>query len=264
MTPHFRKALWTSLLMPWILGAGCSVTEVCDDGRDNDDDGLADCDDGDCSYNPYGYCEATEQACSGGDDEDDDGATDCEDEDCYDAPECEVGAGGLGGDSSSGGASSGGASSGGASSGGSTGGNNESGAAGEGGAGGSTTCPSPAQAQAGAGYISLGALGDFSDFTESSCQADDGGADIPLFYIAPRDGTLRVQSYSTNANADLSVRSDCGDPDSELPLACAADTPSGQQETLEVSVVAEQVIYIIVSGASAAAEDTAYLQLVLE
>lgn len=277
MTRHFCKALWTSLFIPWVLGAGCKTVEHCGDGIDNDDDDLIDCADFDCQdyYDADFYgCVTEESDCSDGVDEDYDSAVDCEDTDCSDDPDCEGdGSGGsenFGGGSSSGGApATGGTPASGGASGGSTGGRNESGAAGEGGEGsgggeGTSTCPTPIEAEEGAGYVDVGALADFSDFTASSCQADGSGADIPLFYVVPADGTLTVMTYSTYGDTDVSVRSDCDDPDSELPLACAADLGTGMQETIELSVDAEQTVFIIVSGANAAVVANAYLQVVLD
>jgi hypothetical protein len=50
----------------------------CADGRDNDGDGVFDCDDSDCS----GVCNQFEFQCSDGIDDDQDGLTDCQDSDC--------------------------------------------------------------------------------------------------------------------------------------------------------------------------------------
>jgi len=55
-------------------------SEICDDGIDNDGDGLLDCEDGDCVYN--GAC-VGETACDDGLDNDADGRTDCMDDDCW-------------------------------------------------------------------------------------------------------------------------------------------------------------------------------------
>ena len=53
--------------------------EVCDDGIDNDLDGLVDCEDDDCVGDPV--CVETE--CTDGLDDDSDGLIDCVDEDCF-------------------------------------------------------------------------------------------------------------------------------------------------------------------------------------
>ena len=58
--------------------------EVCDDGFDNDSDGLTDCEDGDCSTD--GSC--VELDCADGSDDDDDGLADCDDDDCWASSEC--------------------------------------------------------------------------------------------------------------------------------------------------------------------------------
>ncbi|MEQ1505522.1 MAG: integrin alpha, partial [Myxococcota bacterium] len=52
--------------------------ETCDDGVDQDCDGLVDCEDGDCSGPVCG-----EVACADGLDDDGDGTTDCDDDDCW-------------------------------------------------------------------------------------------------------------------------------------------------------------------------------------
>ncbi len=58
----------------------------CRNERDEDFDGLRDCDDPDCAADPR--CNAPPEVCAGGADEDVDGLTDCEDPDCAAAPEC--------------------------------------------------------------------------------------------------------------------------------------------------------------------------------
>ncbi|MCB9791674.1 MAG: putative metal-binding motif-containing protein [Alphaproteobacteria bacterium] len=55
--------------------------ETCDDGVDNDCDGLLDCEDGGCMGDPW----CVERDCEDGDDEDFDGLVDCLDEDCWTA-----------------------------------------------------------------------------------------------------------------------------------------------------------------------------------
>ena len=61
--------------------------EACDDGIDNDLDGLTDCDDPDCDFD---LACAVPEVCDDGLDNDLDGATDCADSDCSAAPECAV------------------------------------------------------------------------------------------------------------------------------------------------------------------------------
>ncbi|MGF1464572.1 MAG: MopE-related protein [Sandaracinaceae bacterium] len=61
--------------------------EDCDDGRDNDGDGLVDCDDPDCATDPS-CCRPLLEVCDDGRDQDCDGLVDCEDPDCVAAPDC--------------------------------------------------------------------------------------------------------------------------------------------------------------------------------
>ena len=58
----------------------------CDDGVDNDGDGLTDCADSDC--NGVGDCESPETTCDDGIDNDSDGVTDCDDANCYGVGTC--------------------------------------------------------------------------------------------------------------------------------------------------------------------------------
>lgn len=63
-----------------------SVETVCNDGRDDDGDGLADCADADCYEDPHCHAGGSEERndarCSDWVDNDGDGAVDCEDQDC--------------------------------------------------------------------------------------------------------------------------------------------------------------------------------------
>jgi hypothetical protein len=63
-----------------------STETSCNDGRDDDGDGLADCADADCFDSTYcqagGSEERTNESCSDWVDNDGDGAVDCEDDDC--------------------------------------------------------------------------------------------------------------------------------------------------------------------------------------
>jgi hypothetical protein len=63
-------------------GGGPACPEICDDGYDNDGDGLTDCDDPDC-FGP-----GCPEICSDGYDNDIDGFVDCDDPDCFGAPAC--------------------------------------------------------------------------------------------------------------------------------------------------------------------------------
>ena len=60
--------------------------EICNDSVDNDDDGLIDCNDPDCSKNSY--CIKPNEICTDGIDNDEDGFIDCEDTDCRNNREC--------------------------------------------------------------------------------------------------------------------------------------------------------------------------------
>lgn len=63
------------------VGCGSGTPpESCDDGADDDGDGLVDCDDLDCADDPI--CQAPPEVCTNGSDDDQDGFTDCEDQDC--------------------------------------------------------------------------------------------------------------------------------------------------------------------------------------
>jgi hypothetical protein len=70
--------------------ADTSSETQCSDGRDNDCDGLDDCNDPDCSNDAH-CCQPsamTEMSCSGGKDEDCDGQIDCADPDCSSSEAC--------------------------------------------------------------------------------------------------------------------------------------------------------------------------------
>jgi len=58
----------------------------CSDGRDNDGDGLVDCEDGDCATTHA----CLEEDCEDGLDNDSDGYGDCQDEDCWGGGVCPV------------------------------------------------------------------------------------------------------------------------------------------------------------------------------
>ncbi len=63
----------------------------CSDGRDEDCDGLTDCADPDCAFDPAcRMCAPRETNCSDGRDEDCDGLTDCADPDCAFDPACRM------------------------------------------------------------------------------------------------------------------------------------------------------------------------------
>ena len=104
-----RRGARLALLGLWVtggLGTGCELPNrptstvvgyetndlACDDGFDNDQDGLVDCEDPDCTYSSH-LCgeqiplspprflvpEATPRLCHDGIDNDDNGFTDCDD-----------------------------------------------------------------------------------------------------------------------------------------------------------------------------------------
>jgi hypothetical protein len=64
------------------------VPEVCNDGVDNDCDGLIDCADSDCSANPACAPICMPEVCNDGLDNDCDGFVDCADSDCSANPAC--------------------------------------------------------------------------------------------------------------------------------------------------------------------------------
>ncbi|MCA9612433.1 MAG: hypothetical protein H6721_32550 [Sandaracinus sp.] len=70
---------------------GCTTPQfleaTCDNRRDDDEDGLVDCDDPDCA--PSGLCENERERCLDGLDNDRDGRADCEVEACVAAGFCE-------------------------------------------------------------------------------------------------------------------------------------------------------------------------------
>lgn len=92
----FVSTSWFIVAVALVLsGVGCGgrsldykVGEIyCNDGLDDDGDGMTDCDDTDCSALPI--CSgAGEVRCRDGVDEDGDGLTDCEDPDCMSSPLC--------------------------------------------------------------------------------------------------------------------------------------------------------------------------------
>lgn len=63
------------------------VVETCDDGLDNDDDGLIDCDDSDCAASLACYAVPFEE-CGNGIDDDGDGDADCADSECFETEPC--------------------------------------------------------------------------------------------------------------------------------------------------------------------------------
>src|SRR4051812_48793133 len=73
----------------WLAGCpGNKPAEVCNDGFDNDGDGLTDCQDLACKDDSV--CLGIEFICSDAVDNDGDGAVDCDDDDCAQAPACNL------------------------------------------------------------------------------------------------------------------------------------------------------------------------------
>ncbi|MGM0596472.1 MAG: hypothetical protein ACQES9_05470 [Myxococcota bacterium] len=62
------------------------ISEICDNQIDDDDDGLTDCDDPDCSDHEACLTEI----CDNGIDDDNDGHLDCDDQDCFDSEHCQI------------------------------------------------------------------------------------------------------------------------------------------------------------------------------
>jgi hypothetical protein len=65
--------------------------EICDNGEDDDGDGLADCEDTDCAE--VANCQPAIEICDNGIDDDGDGNADCDDDDCSDEAACKAPAG---------------------------------------------------------------------------------------------------------------------------------------------------------------------------
>jgi hypothetical protein len=63
-----------------------SLTELCNNGIDDDGDNLIDCNDPDCTADPA--CAPVAEICNNGSDDDGDGAIDCQDTDCTADPAC--------------------------------------------------------------------------------------------------------------------------------------------------------------------------------
>ncbi|MCA9650582.1 MAG: pre-peptidase C-terminal domain-containing protein [Myxococcales bacterium] len=73
-------------------GGGGPDPEICDNGLDDDGDGITDCADSDCAADPS--CAPDPEICDNGIDDDGDGDADCSDSDCTGDPVCAPGPGG--------------------------------------------------------------------------------------------------------------------------------------------------------------------------
>jgi len=91
MSIQLRQLLYAISFCIWILSCSSNNTdepnettsEVCNDGIDNDGDGLLDCQDLDCNDN-----NACQEICNDGIDNDGDGFIDCFDLECEDFQDC--------------------------------------------------------------------------------------------------------------------------------------------------------------------------------
>lgn len=95
MRSLLSASLGATLLLTAFAPAAAAQPEretICDDGIDNDGDGLTDCADSDCADHPAcqpdGEPENTEERCSDWIDNDGDGSIDCEDYDCRNMEVC--------------------------------------------------------------------------------------------------------------------------------------------------------------------------------
>jgi hypothetical protein len=89
--PYCCNNLWDSICIDAYInacGGTCTGTEICNNGLDDDSDGLADCNDPDCAGDPSCLPPTTETSCTDGLDNDLDGLTDCTDPDCTGHPAC--------------------------------------------------------------------------------------------------------------------------------------------------------------------------------
>jgi|GEM_PF-5793413 len=250
----------------------CRFPEECSGGWDEDADGQTDCSDSDCAGEPecsedglggMGGEEATGGTSSSGGSEaggsDSGGAPSGGSDSGGSGGTSEGGLGGLGGDTSDTGGSDG---SGGLGCTGCSGGSGGSGGSGEtGGSGGEgePVCPTWG-ALPETSYNYWGSLWASTDFTASTCQADGSGNDAIFTHMAQASGTLTVRGFTDVGNLDLSIRTVCHDPSSELD--CAAEALS--IEEVSATVTAGQLVFIVVSGATSADEGEMNLEVVLD
>jgi len=92
--PYCCEGNWDAICADYyvnVCGGTCGgpVTETdCDNGIDDDSDGLVDCDDADCGSAPNCLIPPTETDCANNFDDDVDGLVDCDDPDCLIDPSC--------------------------------------------------------------------------------------------------------------------------------------------------------------------------------
>ena len=91
--PYCCEVTWDSICADEFendCGGTCGgpISEVCDNGADDDGDGLIDCDDADCDLFPGCIGPTFELSCTNGVDDDGDGFVDCDDSDCAADPNC--------------------------------------------------------------------------------------------------------------------------------------------------------------------------------
>ncbi len=81
---------WNGAVSSFDVSIQCGVTppEDCENGVDDDGDGLVDCADGDCASHPACGCIPSPEQCADGQDNDCDGLVDCDDPDCAGDPAC--------------------------------------------------------------------------------------------------------------------------------------------------------------------------------
>ena len=79
-----KRYLYSSLMLIVFTIANAQIDEICNNGIDDDGDGIIDCEDGDCKFECY-----SREICDNGIDDDGDGQVDCEDGDCENSVYCE-------------------------------------------------------------------------------------------------------------------------------------------------------------------------------
>jgi hypothetical protein len=207
------------------LDINVSPESVCDDGVDNDGDGLTDCEDDDCAEDAV----CIESDCADGVDNDGDGAMDCDDSDCLAYSACyeaicddasdDDGDGDVDCDDSD--------------------------------CALNLSCTSPTECPA----LELGdSTGDRLAFGNNAGWMDDesgscgstGGEDVMVSWEAPADGCYTFETSSSDYDTVLRQMDACGGTE----LACDDDGGDGTTSSLEVTAVAGDTIYISIDGYS--------------